>query len=157
MTKWARMRRRRERKRAEESLKSSAFEENASTPAQIRNDSDNANRSRETQKLEIHNTSKSNSILSQIPTYVYLVAIFTLLSSIFFPLITTGADAAYSVVIGGTATLFVGLAGGILLFKATTSIKRRGVFLVVGFALIGISLALIFLVQEWWKLEFMRS
>ena len=83
--------------------------------------------------------------------------IFTLLSSIFFPLITTGADAAYSVVIGGTATLFVGLAGGILLFKATTSIKRRGVFLVVGFALIGISLALIFLVQEWWKLEFMRS
>ena len=156
MTKWARMRKRKEKRKAEaETLKPKDKEDTKlPEPEKI---SDNVKRSQKTQKLETPKAYKPNTILSQIPRYVYLVAIFALLSGVFFPLITTGADAAYSVVIGGTATLFVGLAGGILLFKATTSIKRRGVFLVVGFALIGISLALIFLVQEWWKLEFMRS
>ena len=67
------------------------------------------------------------------------------------------ADVAFDFVIGGTVMLFVGLAGGILLFKATTSDKRRGIFLAIGFAFIAISLALIFLIQEWWKLEFIRS
>ena len=108
-------------------------------------------------ELKISETSKSKPILAQIPRYIYLVAIFSLLSGIFFPLITTGADDAYSFVIGGAAVLFLGLAGGILVFKATTSDKRRGIFLAIGFAFIAISLALIFLIQEWWKLEFIRS
>ena len=86
-----------------------------------------------------------------------MAAIFALLSGVFFPLITIGADDGYSFVIGGTATLFLGLAGGILLFKATTSDKRRGILLITGFALITISLALIFLIEEWWKMEFIRA
>ncbi len=86
-----------------------------------------------------------------------MVAIFALLSGVFFPLITTGADAAFSFVIGGAAILFLGLAGGILIFKATTSNKRQGLLLAVGFVLIAISLALIFLIQDWWKLEFIRG
>ena len=85
------------------------------------------------------------------------MAIFALLSGVFFPLITTGADAAYNFVIGGAATLFLGLAGGILLFKGATSDRNQGILLAVGFVLIAISIALIFLVQEWWKLEFFRS
>ena len=51
--------------------------------------------------------------------------------------------------------MFLGLAGGILLFKATTSYNWRGTFLVIGFALIAISLALVILIPEWWKSEFL--
>ena len=154
MTKWKRLRKLREKKRfGAEALKpkAEAEEMKPSKPEKI---SDNVKRSQVTQKLE---TSKSNPILSQIPRYVYLVAIFALLSGVFFPLITTGADAAYNFVIGGVVTLFLGLAGGILLFKGATSDGSRGILLIVGFVLIAISIALIFLIQEWWKLEFFRS
>ena len=151
------MRRRKERKRAEQESTNSASEENEIQPTEPERISDKTKSSRETQKLEIPKTSKSNPILSQIPRYVYLVAIFALLSGVFFPLITTGADAAHNFVIGGAATLFLGLAGGILLFKGATSDRNQGILLAVGFVLIAISIALIFLVQEWWKLEFFRS
>ena len=147
MTKWKRLRRLKEKRKAE------AEETKPSKPETI---SDNIKRSQATQKLETSKTSKSNIILSQIPRYVYLAAIFVLLSGVFFPLITIGADEAYKFVIGGVATLFLGLAGGILLFKGATSDGSRGILLTVGFVLIAVSIALIFLLQEWWKLEFVR-
>nr|AIF16638.1 hypothetical protein [uncultured marine thaumarchaeote KM3_74_F11] len=75
-----------------------------------------------------------------------MLAIFTLLAGVFFPLITPGIS--FDLVIQGTATLFLGLVGAILLFKAATSDKRRGVFIAVGFALITISLVLIYHIQE---------
>ena len=152
MTKWARMRKRKERRRAEQASKNSPSKINEAKPTEPEKISDKTHYSQETQKLETPKT--SNSILSQIPRYVYLIAIFVLLSGVFFPLITTGADDAFSFVIGGTAILFLGLAGGILLFKATTSDKKRGILFAIGFALIAMSLALIFMIQEWWKLEF---
>ena len=152
MTTWARMRKRKERRRAEQASKNSPSKINEAKPTEPEKISDKTNYSQETQKLETPKT--SNSILSQIPRYVYLIAIFVLLSGVFFPLITTGADDAFSFVIGGTAILFLGLAGGILLFKATTSDKKRGILFAIGFALIAMSLALIFMIQEWWKLEF---
>ena len=152
MTKWARMRRRKERRRTEAS-KSSEFKEKEAEPAKPEKIS-NTKHSQEAQKLDTSKISKSNPILSQIPRYVYLIAIFALVSGVFFPMITPGADAAFSFVIGGTVTLFLGLAGGILVFKSTTSDNKRGVFLVIGFALITISLALIFQIQDWWKMEF---
>ena len=157
MTKWKRLRRLKEKRKAEaEALKpkDEVEEVKLSKPEKI---SDNVKPSQATQKLDTPKTSKSYPILSQIPRYVYLVAIFALLSGVFFPLITTGADAAYNFVIGGAATLFLGLAGGILLFKGATSDGKQGILLAVGFVLIAISIALIFLVQEWWKLEFFRS
>ena len=86
--------------------------------------------------------SKPNTILAQIPRYVYLIAIFALLAGVFFPMITPGVPFDY--IIMGTLTLFLGLAGGILLFKATTSDNRRGILTTIGFALVAISLALIF-------------
>ena len=155
MTKWARMRKRKERRRAEQASKNSPSKINEAKPTEPEKISDKTNYSQETQKLETPKT--SNSILSQIPRYVYLIAIFVLLSGVFFPLITTGSDAAYNFVIGGAATLFLGLAGGILLFKGATSDRNQGILLAVGFVLIAISIALIFLVQEWWKLEFIYS
>ena len=157
MTKWARMRRRKERRRAEQEPTDSVSEVNEIKPTEQKKIPDKIKHSQKTQKLEIPQTSKSNPILAQIPRYVYLVAIFALLSGVFFPLITTGADDAFSFVIGGAAILFLGLAGGILIFKATTSNKRQGLLLAVGFVLIAISLALIFLIQDWWKLEFIRG
>ncbi|NWK02744.1 hypothetical protein HX804_05580 [Marine Group I thaumarchaeote] len=85
-------------------------------------------------------------MLAQIPRYAYLLAIFALLSGVFFPLITPGVS--FDLVVQGIATLFLGLVGAILLFKAATSDKRRGIFIAVGSALIIISLVLIYQIQE---------
>ena len=43
----------------------------------------------------------------------------------------------------GVLILFIGLSGGILLYKSTTSKKRTGIFLGAGFGLMVISLLLI--------------
>ena len=72
--------------------------------------------------------------------YVYLVAFFVLLSGFFHPVIT---GTSFDSVITGTLILFVGLAGAVLVFKAGTSDKRRGIYLGGGFGLIAISLAYI--------------
>ena len=157
MTKWARIRKSKERRKAEQEPTNSVSEESEIKLTEQETTSNKTKQKQQTQKLETSHISKSNPILSQIPRYVYLVAIFALLSGVFFPLITTGSDAAYNFVIGGAATLFLGLAGGILLFKGATSDRNQGILLAVGFVLIAISIALIFLVQEWWKLEFFRS
>ena len=74
------------------------------------------------------------------------MAIFALLAGVFFPLITPGVP--YDHAIQGTATLFLGLAGGILLFKAATSDNRRGILIAIGFTLIAISLTLIYHLQQ---------
>ena len=146
MTKWARMRKRKERKRAEEVLGRSEAEGTEAKLAEPENISENIQHPQEIEKIEDTKTFSPNSILSQIPRYAYLLAIFALLAGVFFPLITPGVS--FDLVIQGIATLFLGLVGAILLFKAATSDKRRGIFIAVGFALITISLALIFQIQE---------
>jgi len=146
MTKWARMRRRKERMRAEEALTGSKDEEKEVKQTEPERISENIQHSQETEKLESTKTLKPSTILAQIPRYAYLLAIFALLAGVFFPLITPGVS--FDLVIQGIATLFLGLVGAILLFKAATSDKRRGIFIAVGFALIIISLVLIFQIQE---------
>jgi len=147
MTKWARMRRRKERMRAEEALSRSKDEEKEVKLTEPERISENIQHSQETEKLESTKTSSTlTELLAQIPRYAYLLAIFALLAGVFFPLITPGVS--FDLVIQGIATLFLGLVGAILLFKATTSDKRRGIFIAVGFALIAISLVLIFQLQE---------
>ena len=146
MTKWARMRRRKERTKSEEALRGSKAEEKEVKLIEPEKISENIQRSQEIEKPESTKTSKPNTILAQIPRYAYLIAIFALLTGVFFPLITPGVS--FDLVIQGTATLFLGLVGAILLFKAATSDKRQGIFIGVGFALITISLALIFQIQQ---------
>ncbi len=73
--------------------------------------------------------------------YIYLVAFFTLLAGFFYPLIT---DTSFDGVIIGVLILFVGLTGGVLLYRAATSEKWRGIFLGGGFALMAVSLYYIF-------------
>ena len=146
MTKWKRLRKLREKKRFEaEALRPKAEVEEVKLiePKKI---SENIQQSQETEKLGSTKTSKPTTILSQIPRYAYLLAIFSLLAGVFFPLITPGIP--YDHVIQGTATLFLGLAGGILLFKATTSDNRRGILIAIGFALIAICLVLIYHLQD---------
>jgi VIT1/CCC1 family predicted Fe2+/Mn2+ transporter len=146
MTKWARIRKRKERKRAEEVLRRSEAEGIEVKLAEPEKISENIQHSQKIEKLEDTKTSGPNTILSQIPRYAYLLAFFALLAGIFFPLITY--QISFDVVIQGIATLFLGLAGAILLFKGVTSDKRRGIFIAIGFALITISLAFIFFLQE---------
>ena len=137
------MRRRKERKRAEEASARAEVEVKLTEPEKI---SENIQHSQKTEKPKNIETFKPNTILAQIPRYVYLLAIFALLAGVFFPTITPGVS--FDLVIQGTATLFLGLGGAILLFKAAASDKRRGIFIAVGFALIAISLVLIYQIQE---------
>ena len=149
MTKWKRLRKLREKKRfEEEALRPKAEREEAkqTEPEKI---SKNIQQSQETKKLGSTKTSKPMTILAQIPRYAYLLTIFALLAGVFFPLITPNIP--YDWVIQGTATLFLGLVGGILLFKATTSDNRRGILIAIGFALVAICLALIYHLQAAFK------
>lgn len=69
--------------------------------------------------------------------YGYLVAFFALLSGIFYPFIQ-GGTLDYTIL--GIIVLFVGLAGTILVYKAATSDKKRGIYIGIGFGLVAISL-----------------
>jgi hypothetical protein len=146
MTKWKRLRKLREKKRFEAEVlrpKAEVKEVKQTEPEKI---SENIQQSQEIEKLDNTKNSKPTTILAQIPRYVYLLAIFALLSGVFFPLITP--EVPFDHVIQGTATLFLGLVGSILLFKAITSDNRRGVLIAIGFALITISLVLIYQLRE---------
>ncbi|MDH3780601.1 MAG: hypothetical protein OES15_07070 [Nitrosopumilus sp.] len=73
--------------------------------------------------------------------YFYLIVFFVLLAGFFHPLITY---TSFDGVIGSVLILFLGLAGGILLYRATTSESKRTISLGGGFVLITISLFYIF-------------
>ena len=138
------MRKRKKRVIIENALDSNGEQKEAKL-TEPENISENIRHFQETEKLESVKNFKPNRILAQIPRYAYLLAIFVLLAGVFFPLITPGIS--FDIVIQGTATLFLGLVGGILLFKATTSNNRRSVFIAIGFALIAICLTLIYHIQ----------
>ncbi len=149
------MRKRKERKRAEEALGRSEAEGTEVKLAEPEKISKNIQHPQEIEKIEETKTFSPNTILSQIPRYAYLLAFFALLSGVFFPLIQFQqggilgyATGWYAIVAQGTATLFLGLVGGILLFKGATSDKSSRIFIAIGFALIAISLALILTLQE---------
>ena len=85
-----------------------------------------------------------NNILSKASfgfKYIYLLAFFALLSGFFHPLITGNS---FDSVIFGVVVLFVGLVGGILLYKSATSEKRREIYFAGGLGLVAISLTFIF-------------
>ena len=73
--------------------------------------------------------------------YVYLLLFFALLAGIFQPFVS---EQSILGVIKGMSVLFLGLAGTLLVYKATTSSQRQGIFLISGFGLIIVSLILIY-------------
>ncbi len=82
MTKWARMRKRKERKRAEEELRRSEAEGTDVKLVEPENISDNIQHPQEIEKIEDTKTSSPNTILSQIPRYPYLHTFFALVAGI---------------------------------------------------------------------------
>jgi len=148
MTKWKRLRKLREKKRLDaEALRPKAEVMAELTEPEIKlTERTSLGDPRKIKKSEPKPDSKLITILAQIPRYAYLLAIFALLAGVFFPLITPGVP--YDYVIQGTAALFLGLVGGILLFKAITSDNKRGILIAIGFALIAICLVLIYHIQE---------
>ena len=84
---------------------------------------------------------KSSLVLTGIK-YVYLIFFFALLSGMFYPIIEKGAKA--NEVVAGTFILFIGLAGSLCLYKASTSEKRQKTYLIAGFAILAIALLLVF-------------
>ncbi len=85
-------------------------------------------------------TSTSSFKPAGIIKYVYLIAFFTLLAGIMAPIVNpleTGATIEESII--GIGVLFVGLVGGILIFKSTTSVENRTTFVIIGIALMIIS------------------
>ena len=148
MTKWKRLRKLREKKRLDaETLRPKAEVMAELTEPEIKlTERTSLGDPRKIKKSEPKPDSKPTTILAQIPRYAYLLAIFALLAGVFFPLITPGVP--YDSTIQGTATLFLGLVGGIVLFKAITSDNRRGILIVIGSASIAVSLALIYHIQE---------
>ncbi len=85
--------------------------------------------------------SKLNTKVVTGVKYIYLVVFFALLAGFFHPIIT---DTSFDNLITGTLVLFIGLAGGVLVYKATTSESKRGIFFGGGFGLIAISLYFVF-------------
>lgn len=73
--------------------------------------------------------------------YVYLIFFFALLSGMFYPIITHSSG---SNVVGGVLILFIGLAGAVLIYKAGTSDKHQKAYLIAGFAILSISLLLVY-------------
>ena len=155
MTKWARRRRRKEQRRLESEERRKAEEQPRVEPqipdlgTQQEKTPENVKHTRENKKIKPAQIQTSKPILSQIPRYVYLFAFFALLSGVFFPLITMNpTEQNFDSVITGTGILFVGLGGAILVYKATTSDKKRGVLMGSGFGLIAISLVVIFTIAS---------
>jgi len=85
--------------------------------------------------------SKLNTKVITGAKYIYLVVFFALLAGFFHPIIT---NTSFDNVITGSLVLFIGLAGGVLVYKATTSESKRGIFFGGGFGLIAISLYFVF-------------
>ena len=147
MTKWKRLRRLRERQRAEAIKPEAEVTAEITEPEPKLAERTSLGDPRKIKKSEQPTrTFNPKSILAQIPRYAYLLTIFALLAGIFSPLIMPGVPFDHA--IQGIVTLSLGLVGGILLFKAATSDNRRGIFIAVGFALIAISLVLIYHIQD---------
>jgi len=104
----------------------------------------------ETEKQEtvlIEETSlsyKNSSVKSWIKSgtkYVYIIVAAALLSGIFTPF-TIGFE--FNIVISGIFIVLLGLAGGVLVFQGTKRQKSPTIMVLGGFALMIISLILIF-------------
>ena len=84
---------------------------------------------------------KSGVILTGIK-FAYLIVFFALLSGVFYLIIEQQAE-AFSEVVYGVLILFVGLAGALCLYKASTSEKRQ-IYMIAGFAILAVALFLVF-------------
>ena len=91
---------------------------------------------KEIENKKIKDASTSSFKPAGIIKYVYLIAFFALLAGVLAPIVNpleTGVTLDESII--GIGILFVGLVGGILIFKSTTSVENRTTFVIIGIAL----------------------
>ena len=89
-------------------------------------------------------TDKPSPVKSLIKTgtkYAYIIVAAAFLSGIFTPFTL---DLELNIVILGMLVIFLGLGGGILIFKATTRKEHSSILIVTGLTLMVISLIAIF-------------
>jgi len=89
----------------------------------------------------VYEPSRTKSWIKSGAKYVYIIAAAALLSGIFTPF-TIGVEPQN--VIFGTLILFIGVGGGVLIFKGVIAEKTSTILVCVGLSFITISLVLIF-------------
>ena len=75
--------------------------------------------------------------------YSYIVVFFALLSAIFYPILNN--DRFFDQAITGILVLLMGLGGGILVYRAAVSAKRRGILLGAGLGILALALLAVFI------------
>ena len=89
----------------------------------------------------VYETTTTKSWIKSGAKYVYIIAAVALLSGIFTPF-TVGSESQN--VIFGILILFIGVGGGVLIFKGVIAEKTSTILTCVGLSFITISLVLIF-------------
>ena len=88
-----------------------------------------------------HDTSSLKSWSKSGTKYIYIIVAAALASGIFTPLVSDGINS--EVVIVGILGLFIGVAGGVLIFKGINRQNTSPVLILIGLGLIIISLIVV--------------
>jgi len=88
-----------------------------------------------------NNTTSLKSWTKSGTKYIYIIAAAALASGIFTPLVSDGVDS--EIVITGILGLFIGVAGGVLIFKGINRQNTSPVLILIGLGLIIISLIVV--------------
>ena len=96
----------------------------------------------QTKNNTIYKTSSNSSWLKTGTKYAYIIAAAALLAGIFTPFTigTEGENVVY-----GMFSLFIGVAGGVLIFQAVKTENSKTVLACIGLGLMAVSLALVLL------------
>ena len=92
-----------------------------------------------------HTTSSLKSWTISGTKYIYIIAAAALASGIFTPLVSDGVDS--EIVITGILGLFIGVAGGGLIFKGINRQNTSPILILIGLGLIIISLIVVLQVR----------
>ena len=98
---------------------------------------------------ETNSTPNSSSLKSWTKSgtkYIYIIVAAALASGIFTPLVSDGINS--EVVMVGILGLFIGVAGGVLIFKGINRQNTSPVLILIGLGLIIISLIVVLQVKE---------
>ena len=93
-----------------------------------------------------HDTSSLKSWSKSGTKYIYIIVAAALASGIFTPLVSDGINS--EVVIVGILGLFIGVAGGVLIFKGINRQNTSPVLILIGLGLIIISLIVVLQVRQ---------
>ena len=93
-----------------------------------------------------HTTSSLKSWTKSSTKYIYIIAAAALASGIFTPLVSDGVDS--EIVIAGILGLFIGVAGGVLIFKGINRQNTSPILILIGLGLIIISLIVVLQVDN---------